>query len=129
MVFHWSLSDSKSPRISMILLSILAVLNNAVVWMISTRPPTSESSSPFNNPLVTVLKALITIDIIVTLMFVFFFYSLARSIIIIITTPTTSWFFLVISSSVIQLSFYFLFFSFMDVMFIGIFVKTKLMAF
>ena len=47
MVFHWSLSDSKSPQVSRTLLSILAVLNNAVVWMVSTRPPTSKSSSPF----------------------------------------------------------------------------------
>ena len=31
MVFHWSLSDSKSPQISRTLLSILADLNNAVV--------------------------------------------------------------------------------------------------
>ena len=41
MVFHWSLRDSKSPQISRTLLSIRAVLNNAVVWMVSTRPPTS----------------------------------------------------------------------------------------
>ena len=39
MVFHWRLSDSKSPQISRTLLSILAVFNNAVVWMVSTRPP------------------------------------------------------------------------------------------
>ena len=43
MVFHWSLSDSKSPLVSRTLLTILAVLNNAVVWMVSTRPPTSKS--------------------------------------------------------------------------------------
>ena len=59
--------DSKSPQVSRILLSILAVLNNAVVWIVSSRPPTSKSSSPFNNPLVTVLKAPLTIGIIVTL--------------------------------------------------------------
>ena len=47
MVFHWSLSDSKSPQVSRTLLSILAVLNNVVVWMVSTYPPTSKSSSPF----------------------------------------------------------------------------------
>ena len=69
MVFHWSLSDSKSPQVSKTLLSILAVLNNAVVWMVSTRPPTSKPSSPFNNPSVTVPKAPITISIIVTFMF------------------------------------------------------------
>ena len=69
MVFHWSLSDSKSPQVSRTLLSILAVLNNAVVWMASTRPPTSKSTSPFSNPLVTVPNAPITIGIIVTCMF------------------------------------------------------------
>ena len=78
MVFHWSLSDSKSPQVSRTLLSILAVLNNAVVWMVSTRPPTSKSSSPFSNPLVTVQNAPITIGIIVTCMFHSFFNSLAR---------------------------------------------------
>ena len=73
MVFHWRLSDSKSPQVSRTLLSILAVFNNAVVWMVSTRPPTSKSYSPFNNPLVTVPKAPITIGIIVTFMFNSFF--------------------------------------------------------
>ena len=79
MVFHWSLSDSKSPQVSRTLLSILAVFNNAVVWMVSTRSPTSKSSRLFNNPLVTVPKAPITIGIIVTFMFHSFFNSLARS--------------------------------------------------
>ena len=73
MVFHWNLSDSKSPEVSRTLLSILAVLNNVVVWMVSTRPPTSKSSSPFSNPLVTVPNAPITIGTIVTCMFHFFF--------------------------------------------------------
>ena len=79
MVFHRSLSDSKSPQVSRTLLSILAVLNNAVVLIVSTRPPTSKSSSPFSNPLVTVPNAPITIGIIVTCMFHSFFNSLARS--------------------------------------------------
>ena len=69
MVFHWSLSDSKSPQVSRTFLSILAVPNNVVVWMVFTRPPTSKSSSPFNNPLVTALNAPNTIGIIVTCMF------------------------------------------------------------
>ena len=69
MVFYWCLSDSKSPQVSRTLLSILAVLNNVVVWIVSNRPPTSKSSSPFNNPLVTVPNAPITIGIIVTCMF------------------------------------------------------------
>ena len=79
MVFHCSLSDSKSPQVSRTLLSILAVLNNVVVWMVSTRPPTSKSSSPFSNPIVTVPNTLFTITIIVTCMFHSFFNSLARS--------------------------------------------------
>ena len=79
MVFHWRLSDSKFPQVSRTLLSILAVFNNAVVWMVSTRLPTSKSPRPFNNPLVTVPKAPITIGIIVTFMFHSFFNSLARS--------------------------------------------------
>ena len=69
MIFHWSLSDNKSPQVSVTLLSILAVLNNVVVWMVSTRTPTSNSYSLFNNPLVTVPKAPITIGITVTFMF------------------------------------------------------------
>ena len=73
MVFHWSLSDSKSPQVSRTLLGILAVLNNVVVWMVSTSPSTSKSSSPFCNPLVTVPNAPITIGIIVTCMFHSFF--------------------------------------------------------
>ena len=79
MVFYWSLSDSKSPPVSRTLLSIMAVLNNVVVWMVSTRPLISKSSSSFNNPLVKVPNAPITIDIIVTFMFHSFFNSLARS--------------------------------------------------
>ena len=79
MVFHWSLSESKSPQVSRTLLSILTVLNNVVVWMVFTRPPTSKPSSPFSNPLVTIPKAPIAIGIIVTFMFHNFFNSLERS--------------------------------------------------
>ena len=79
MVFHWNLIDSKSPQVSWTLLSIVAVLNNAVVWMVSTRLPTSKSSRPFSNPFVTVPNTPITIGIIVTCMFHNFFSSLLRS--------------------------------------------------
>ena len=68
MIIHWSFSHSKSPQTSWTLLSILAVLNN-VVWMVSTRPPTSKSSRPLTNPFVTVPKAPITIGTILTVMF------------------------------------------------------------
>ena len=63
MAFHRKLSDGKSPQVSGTLLSILAVLNNVVVWMISNRPVISKSSSLFINPLMTVRKAPITIGI------------------------------------------------------------------
>ena len=79
MVFHWILSDCKFPQVSRTLLSILAVLNNAVVWMVSTRPSTSKSFSPFNNPLDTVPKAPVTVGMIVTFTFHSFFSFLARS--------------------------------------------------
>ena len=79
MVFHWSLSDSKSPQVSRTRLRILAVLSNAVIWIVSTRPPTSKSSRPCNNHLVIVPKAPITIGTIVTFIFHSFFDSQARS--------------------------------------------------
>ena len=62
----------KSPQVTQTLLSILDVLNTVVVWVVSTRPPTSKSSSLFNYPFVTVSKAPITIGIIVTFRFFLF---------------------------------------------------------
>ena len=79
MVFHWSLSDSKSPQIFWTLLSLVADQFYAVVWMAFTRPVISPSSSPFINPLVTVPRAPITIGIIVTFMFHGFFNPLDKS--------------------------------------------------
>ena len=79
MVFHWSLSDSKTPQVSWTLLSILAVFSNAVIWIVSTYPPTSKPARPFKSPLVIVPKSPITIGTIVTFMFHSFFNSLARS--------------------------------------------------
>ena len=79
MVFHWNLSDSKSPQSYRTLLNILVVLSNAVIWIFSTYPPTSKSSRPFNNHLVIMPKSPITIGTIVTFMVHSFFNSLARS--------------------------------------------------
>ena len=79
MLSHWSLSDSKPPKVSRTLLSILADLNIAVVWIVSSRPLNSKSSSPFINPLVTVPREPITIGITITFMFRSFFNSSARS--------------------------------------------------
>ena len=57
MAFHWSLSDTKSPRFSRTLLSFLSDLNNAVAWMVSIVTSISNSSSLFSNPLGFVLIA------------------------------------------------------------------------
>ena len=73
MVLHWHLNDSKSPQVSRTLLSILTVLNNVVVWMVSNRLPTSKSSCLFSHHLVSVSKAPITIGIVVTYMLHSFF--------------------------------------------------------
>ena len=72
-VLNWSLSDRKSPQDSRTFLRILADLSNAVVWMVSTHPFISKSSSPFFNHLVTVQRAPIIISIIVTFIFHSFF--------------------------------------------------------
>ena len=68
--------ESKSPQVSRTRLRILAFLSNAVIRIVSTRPPSSKFSRLFNNPLVIVPKVPITID---TFMFHSFFNSLARS--------------------------------------------------
>ena len=76
---HWGLSDCEFPQVSSSPLRILAVLNNTIIWIVSTRQPTSKSSRPFNNPLVIVPNAPFTTGTIVTFMFHSFFNSLARS--------------------------------------------------
>ena len=79
MVSQWSLSDNKSSQVSRTLLSILADLNNAIVWTVSIRPVIYRSSNPCTNPLVTVSSAPVTIGTIVTFMYHSFFNSQARS--------------------------------------------------
>ena len=79
MVFHWKLSESKSPQVSRTLLGILADLNNVVVRMVSTCPLICKSSCSLINPLLSVPRAPITIGINVTFMLHSFFNSLARS--------------------------------------------------
>ena len=77
-IFYWSLSHSKSPQVSRTLLSIRAVLNNVVVWMVSIHPLISKSSSSCTNPLVTVPRTTIIIGINVPFIFHSFFTSIAR---------------------------------------------------
>ena len=78
MVYHRILSDSKFPQVPRTLLSILTDLNNAVVRIVSIRPPISNSSSPLFKPLVTDPRTPIINGITVTLMFYSFLSSLAR---------------------------------------------------
>ena len=116
MVFHWRLSDSKPLQVSRTLLSNLAVFNNAVVWMVSTWPPTSKSSRPFNNPLVTVPKAPITIGIMVIFMFHSLFNSLARSRYLCLFSHSFSfilWSARTAKSTILQIFFFFFFFFFL----------------
>ena len=99
MVFHWRFSDSIYPQVFRTLLSILAVLNIVVVvvWMVSTHPPTSKSSSPFNNPLVTVPKAPITNGMIVTFMSHSFFFQFSSKVVVVISLFTFFQFYCVVS--------------------------------
>ena len=78
MVFHWRLYN-KSRQVSRTLLSILVDLDGALVWTASTCSIISKSFSPWTNPLLTVLRAPITVDIMTTFILHSFFSSLARS--------------------------------------------------
>ena len=77
LALHWSLGDCKYIQVSRNLLSILAVHNNAVVWMVYTRPLISTSSNPCISPLVTVSSAPFTISLSLSCSIVSF-SSLAR---------------------------------------------------
>ena len=115
MVFYRSLSDSKSPQVTSTLLSILAILSNAVIWIVSTRRPTSKSSRPPNNPLVIVPKAPITIGTIFIFMFHSLFNSLARSRYLFFFSHTFSfilWSAGTAKSTILQILFFFFFFFF-----------------
>ena len=115
MVFHRSLSDNKSPQVTRTLLSILADLNNAVVWMVSTCPLISTSSGPYTNHSVTVPRAPITIGRIVTFTFHIFFQSPGKvKILIPLFTffNITLYFDRTAKSSILQVLFFLLYFFF-----------------
>ena len=122
MVFHWSLSDSKSSQVSRNRLSILVVLGNAVVGRVSTRPPTSKLARPFNNPLVTVPNAPITIGTIVTFMFhSFFLFQFSSEVeVLILLFPFLQIYFVVRRDSKV--------YNFADSLFLLIIMRSGLLA-
>ena len=65
----WLLTRVWVTEVSRTLLSILADLNNAVVWLVSTRPFISNSSNPCTNHLGTIPKVPTTISITITFIF------------------------------------------------------------
>ena len=79
MVFHWSLSDNKSPRVPRTFLSILTDLKNLTVWMFLVRRLISNSIILLSQPLGTVPSAPITTGITFTIMFHSFLSSQVRS--------------------------------------------------
>ena len=81
--------------------------------MVSARPPTFKSSRPFNNSLLTVPKAPITIGIIFNCIFHNFFNSLARSRYLSFFSPSFSfilWSAGAAKSTILQFLFSFFFF-------------------
>ena len=78
MIFHWSLSDSKSSQVSRTFLSIQADQYYTVVWVVSTRPLIYNFSSPLPKLWGIIPSDPITIDIFDTFMFLSFFSSLVR---------------------------------------------------
>ena len=108
--FRRSLSDSKSPGL---FLSILTDFNNAVDWLVSTRPLISKFPSPCTNPFVTVPSVPVTIGITVIFSFHRFFHSLARySSLFLSSLSFTLWPARTIKSTIRKILFIFSFLSF-----------------
>ena len=78
MVFHWCLSDSKSPQVFRTLLCILADFSSYVVWMVSILNLIYRSVHFFSRFLEIVPKAPTMIDITVTFVFFYLFSSLVK---------------------------------------------------
>ena len=77
MVFHWSLSDSRSIQIFRIVLCNMANINNALVCIVFIRPLISTSFSHFMNLLGTVPRAPILLLLLLLLLPLEFFTSAA----------------------------------------------------
>ena len=74
MVSHRSLSAIKFSQVSRTLLSILADVNDSLLWIVSTWIFIPKSFSPFNKPLGIVPSAICTIVIIVIFIFHIFLH-------------------------------------------------------
>ena len=66
-VFHRSLSDSKSPQVTRTFLTMVTVIIDVVVWTVSTHPPIFNRSTLFSKLLGTVASARITVSITIRL--------------------------------------------------------------
>ena len=97
-VFYWSLSDSKSSQVSRTLLCIQTDLNNAIMWMVSTRPFISKTSRPCTNPLVTIPSVPITIGITITFKF-YSFFQFSSKVLVFIFLFTFLQFYCVVSQN------------------------------
>ena len=76
--FSLKFDDGKILKVFRTLLSILADLNNSVVWIVSARSSIFDSSKSFTKPLWIIQSVPVTIRITVTFMLHTLFSSLAR---------------------------------------------------
>ena len=79
-IFQSSLSDDKSALVCRTLLSILADLNSAVVWMVSIIPLISNTPTIFSKTLRTVPRAPTTGITVTFLRFFCFFFVIEQGL-------------------------------------------------
>ena len=102
---------AKPPQVSKTLLSIIAGLEIAVVWLVPAHPTISNSYSPLSKPLGIVLRTPITINITVNLIFLSLQNSLVRILVFLLFRI---WGLLRRKSSISSKFFCFIFFSFLS---------------
>ena len=97
MVFHGSLSGNVSSSLKDSC-QFSGVISNAVVWIVSTCPLISMSSSPFTIPLVTLARASASIGTIVN--FIFHSFSISCKVQVLILLSTFFQFYSVVSQNI-----------------------------